>query len=111
MKEYKGINIPTTGSDWQLYTCAMPCGEAARKLTSALKKAIRFFNKGLGEQAVPRLLGEAWKIVDQVQDEYAKFGASDTEPRYVGQQALITYAKLKLYGHADGYHPELGEWM
>ena len=112
MKEYKGIQIPTTGSDWQLYTCSYPCGEAARKLTSALKKAIRFFNKGLsGPQAIPNLLGDAWTIVENVQREYSRYGAWDTEPRYVGQQALIDYAKFRLYGHTDGYHPELGDCM
>tara|TARA_Y100000310_G_scaffold16010_1_gene16067 strand:+ start:76 stop:414 length:339 start_codon:yes stop_codon:yes gene_type:complete len=112
MKEYKGIDIPTTGNDWQLYTSSYSCGEAARKLTVALKKAMRFFNKGLGgNQAVPNLLGDAWRIVENVQREYSQYGATDTEPSYVGQQTLINYAKLKLYGHTDGYHPELGDCM
>lgn len=30
--------LPTTAEDWQLYTCSMKCGNAARSLTSALKK-------------------------------------------------------------------------
>jgi len=112
MKEYKGIQIPTTGSDWQLYTCSMPCEEPARKLRSALKKAIRLVNTRIGgPQAIPNLLGDAWMIVESVQREYSQYGAWDTEPRHVGQQALIDYAKFRLYGHTNSYHPELGDCM
>jgi hypothetical protein len=29
--------LPRSGRDWQLFTASMPCGEAARQLTAALK--------------------------------------------------------------------------
>lgn len=36
---------PTTGEDWQLYTSNMPCGKAARGLSSGLKKLFKKLKK------------------------------------------------------------------
>jgi len=107
------VNIPVTGDDWQLYTCSMKCGTAARGLTAALKKAFRYFEKNMGRDGkpVPQTLGDAFDIVREAMNKYSKFGAYDTEPRCVAQQALIDLAKLKLYGDINGYYPELGDWM
>lgn len=35
-----GVNLPTTGRDWQLFTSSMKCGTAARALTAACRKAV-----------------------------------------------------------------------
>lgn len=34
------IKLPTTGEQWQLFTSTMACGNAARALTAALRKAV-----------------------------------------------------------------------
>jgi hypothetical protein len=41
-KTYAGIpfTVPKTGEDWQLFTCSMKCGNAARALTAQLKKVM-----------------------------------------------------------------------
>ena len=113
MQEFKGVIIPVTGEDWQLYTCSMKCGTAARGLTAALKRAFKHFEKNMGRdgKSAAETLGDAYKLVGEAMGKYSKFGACDTEPRGVAKQALIDLAKLKIYGSTDEYHPELGDWM
>ncbi len=113
MQDFMGVQIPVTGDDWQLYTCSMKCGRAARGLTAALKKAFKHFEKNMGKdgKSAAQTLGDSFKLVTVAMDKYSEFGAYDTEPRGVAQQALIDLAKLKIYGDTDGYYPELGDWM
>ena len=84
-QKYKGIEIPSTGRDWELFTSSMTCVEAARELTSALKKAMRHYEK---HRSIPK----AWDIVDQARDKHWEVGAADTEPRVIGQAALRLFA-------------------
>ena len=99
---YKGIEIPTTGRDWELFT-SMPCAEPARKLTAALKKAMRHYEKH-------RCFCKAWDIVDQVRDQYGETGAGDTEPRVVGQAALYEFAEATTRWEAEKLNIE-GTWV
>ncbi len=72
--------LPKSADDWQLYVCSMKCGAAARALSSALRKAIQAQKKG--EENVYE------KYMVPVMEQYAKYGACDSEPRWVAQDAL-----------------------
>jgi hypothetical protein len=103
-EEYKGVKIPTTGSDWQLYTTSMACSGAARKLTAALKRSFRIFDKYVHNRPVVHAAADAYYAEGGVYEkmaELAEFGASDTEPRCVAQNAMESYVNMKVYGTAD----------
>jgi len=108
------IRIPETARDWELYS-GRDAANAARGLTAALKRSFEAFPKFLAEgHTVPEALGKASRCkggFDEAQDRFAKQGAADSEPRYHGHQALIDFAKAHLFGHTDGYMPELGDWL
>lgn len=66
------MNLPKTADDWQLYTCSMKCGTAARSLTAALKRALK-----------TETVAEAQEIWYAVASKFSSYGATDTEPRDV----------------------------
>jgi hypothetical protein len=109
------IHIPTSASDWELYSTMKGVGKAARGMTAALKRSFKAFPKLLAEgYPIPQALGRASRCeggFDQAMDKYAEFGASDTEPRNNGHQALIDFAKAHCLGSTDGYHSEFGDWL
>jgi 6-phosphogluconate dehydrogenase (decarboxylating) len=104
MQEYKGVQIPTTGGDWQLYTTSMACGKAARSLTAALKRSIRSFDRMTKDRSVVNALADAYYCesgIYEKMDELSGYGAADSEPRWVAQNALEEYAALRVYGDAS----------
>jgi hypothetical protein len=83
------LNIPTTASAWDLYTHSMDCTEAANALTAALKVAIA----DVAENGTPT--HRAMKAhMYPVMDQYADFGASDTEPRVAAECVLESVQAL-----------------
>lgn len=85
--------IPHRVSQWELYRGMKGASEAARKLTSALKRAEKDVRKGLRQarsnQEANTLVGKAFREhVEPVMDAYADQGAADTEPRCVGMAYL-----------------------
>jgi hypothetical protein len=117
MQRYKGIKIPTSGRDWQLFTTVRGVGEAAKKMTKGLKKAITELTKLMREErteSVPeiaKMIGYVWKKhIETAMARCKGYGATDTEPRYRAAQALIDKAKQWL-GMSGYYMPELGDWI
>jgi hypothetical protein len=116
MREFKGIQIPETARDWELFTSMSGSAKAARELTGALKRTLNAFDDLMGKsgEGIAKDLANAAASPDCINDAMAKhrkLGAQDTEPRYHAHQALIDYAKLKIFGNTQGYHPELGDWL
>lgn len=97
---------PRSAEDWQLYTNMEGVGVAARALTGALTRAKRLLHETFRDlKKVPRM-GNAFKIglekavnkalnlvVYPVQDQFAHYGAADTDPRTIAWDALWQYAK------------------
>jgi len=87
----KNVNLPSTGDEWQLYTCSKPCGRAAAALHAAVvrvaKEIDRMASKGYrpSEAGAEKLYRD---IVSPVMTKYSSFGASDTEPRGVAYDAI-----------------------
>lgn len=125
MQEFEGIQIPDTARDWEIFTSIAGNAKVAQKLTAALKRTIRAipgFIAGdmskahpVGEDhGIAKQLANAAAIpggIDEAMEKHREFGATDTEPRYHRNQALIDWAKLKLFGTTEGYHPEFGDWL
>jgi hypothetical protein len=125
MQEFEGIQIPDTASDWELYSSEPGAAKAARDLTAALKRSIRAIPKFIAEDmckthpvgedhGMAKQLAKAAAMprgINEAMDKHAKLGATDTEPRGHRTQALIDWAKLKMFGTTEGYHPEFGDWL
>jgi len=100
-------SLPTRVSEWQLYRGMPKTTEAARKLTSALRKAEREVRKGLKKvhttKDAEKVLGEVfYRVVYPVMSTYADVGAADTEPRNVGQGYLEKVAhEYGFYGYLN----------
>lgn len=110
----RGVRIPTSGRDWQLYTVSMNCGAAAKACTSALRKGVaRVMREGKKARTVPamaKVIGDAFREeVEPTLAAQSRFGAYDSEPCRVAHQALIDAGK-RLLG-IDYYCPELGDWL
>jgi hypothetical protein len=99
MIQYKGIPLPTTVRDWQLFSTMVGSGKAARNLTAALKAAfVKFDAMVASGSTVFKALTAAGEVVNPVMRRYANLGAQDTEPRGVAAQAIVDYAKLRMLG-------------
>lgn len=77
MIDYEGtvtarVAVKLTANDWQLFTASMNCTRAAAALNRAASKAL-----STGD------VKEAWAIFQEAQNEWAAYGAADTEPRWV----------------------------
>jgi hypothetical protein len=66
----------------------MKCGTAARALTAALKQVIRAMDsmRPLNAENVSKAME---KYLDPIMSKYGKYGANDTEPRYVARRAIV----------------------
>lgn len=62
-----------TAHQWQLYTCSMKCGGAARRLNAGVRRCAK---KAKTREEFVRLMRE-------VQMKVAEYGAADSEPNYV----------------------------
>lgn len=67
------IKLELTADDWQLYTASTNCTKAAMALNKAIETAV---NTGLSRYEVERAANVAMRAND-------KYGATDTEPRWV----------------------------
>lgn len=97
------LKMPTTAQEWQLFSDMPGVGVAARALTAALQKAATAISRGLAvlddERSAPGVVTRAYyRFVYPVMTKYARWGASDTEPRNVAQGWLEKYAE------SLGYH-------
>lgn len=82
------VKINFTADQWGLYTCSMNCGQAARGLNSAFKKAI---------ESSPTAY-EAYQKMNEAFDKYANYGAADSEPA-----SFCRYVLRKIYGEDQLY--------
>ena len=94
MKTYKGVEIPTTAAEWELFVGEPGVEGAALKLTAAVERAIDSVepNIGVDHPLLPALMKAQEEIVGPVQDELAEFGAADSEPEYNIKAVLRQYA-------------------
>lgn len=121
--ERMASKTPISSSDWELYD--MPgAAQAAKALTTALIEARRDLSASLrspdlrridptrddnDEIKLAKLIGQLFsKHLRPVMQKFAKFGASDSEPRYVGSQALIDTVKTH-YGFT--HDSSLGDYI
>jgi hypothetical protein len=100
------VTIPSTGDDWELYTCTKKCGVAAKGMTAALKKAITAAKRALAkppytQERITKALSEAYRAhLDPAENKYSNFGAADSEPIFQGKNALIRAISVFIYGDA-----------
>jgi len=115
-KELTAARVPQTIREWQIYD-KPGAGEAARELGKATaiaaKQILRVLKKpsygGYDEARVAKMIGGVYKkVLEPVMDRYQEFGATDTEPIYVGQQYLIDI--VKAHYNIDGW-TNLGDRM
>ena len=72
------VTVNLTADDWQLFTASMDCTEAARALNIAA-------SEGLSLPTAIEAFGH-WEVVS---DLWARYGASDTEPRCVMRDLIM----------------------
>lgn len=97
--EHRGVRIPSTPDDWQLYTCKPSSIPAAQALTAAAKTAV----DKIAEARVADLEGLPWEAlrpINEVCEAHAKAGAADSEPyceaRHVVIRAMKTIAGVEV---------------
>lgn len=66
------VTVDLPADDWQLFTASMNCTAAARALNIAASEGLSLPTRE-----------EAWKHWTTVSDLWAKYGAADSEPRWV----------------------------
>ena len=111
--KYKGVTIPTSGRDMELYS-GKGAGVAAKAITAQLKRDIaRVEAEGKGVRTVKdmaKLLGRVYKAgVYKVLVAHSRQGALDSEPCYHVGQALVDKAKRML--GIDYYCEDLAGWL
>ncbi len=123
---YKGVRIPTSASGLELYSRMKGVGAAAKEIVAQLKRditrlqregkaiALRYDDWVSDDQPavkdMAKLIGTIYREgVYKTMGKHSDFGATDSEPRYHIQQALIDTAK-HMMGVSD-YMPELCDWM
>ena len=80
------VEVELTPSQWQLFT-DMDCEDAVDAL-----------NEAAGEALSKPTVKEAWATIFPVMDEWASWGASDTEPR-----AVFRTLTAKVFGEEEAY--------
>lgn len=80
--------LPVTADDWELYTCSMKCGAAARSLTAALKRAIAACASG---KSTYEAMEEHF---NSVASKFAEYGAQDSEPMHMAERILDRVSAL-----------------
>jgi len=89
-------SINLTGEQWDLFTHSMDTTKAAEALNNAVEENV---NNGLSREEVE-------VAVEKIMDQYAQYGARDTEPRAVLNQLLD-----ELYGIENIYEDVVqGPW-
>jgi hypothetical protein len=77
----KAIELKLTADDWDLYTGSRDCEPAAKALNVEIAAIIN--------AASDR--DQAYNKACNVLEDYAEFGANDTEPRYVLRHVLAEF--------------------
>lgn len=71
------FSVPSTASEWELYTHKHGADLAANQLTQALLQAI-----------IAPSHKDAFNIMKNALENNAQYGAKNTEPKYIAQQYL-----------------------
>lgn len=66
------VTVDLSADDWQLFTVSMDCDKAAKALNRAASEGL----------SMPTAT-EAFVHWEAVSDQWAKYGAADSEPRWV----------------------------
>jgi len=117
MQRFKGIKIPSSAKDLELYSTMKGNGVAAKEIVALLKATIVKAEKlGVGNGTIASNAKKLGKAVDATglykkMCELSNFGATDSEPRYHVGQALVSFAKSKLGISQNDYRPELADWL
>jgi len=114
---HKGVRIPSSARDLELFSGMKGAGGAAQEIIRQLKRDIARLQREGKKLAladdVPgmaKLIGDIYKEgVERLQIKHACFGASDSEPNYHIGQALVTAAKQMM--GIDYFCEELGGWL
>lgn len=98
------FEIPTTAAEWQLFTGEGMKGNglAAHRLSKGLEKAFDLLMKFQGP--IHKAVQAADELHRVIRRKEAKFGATDTEPHYVAQQALCDFARAFTGERHDFYN-------
>lgn len=98
LKNGDTIRIPTTGEDWELYTCEHSCKRAARALTMTLKVALALIDQSVTSgKTVAEAVALASQMVAKTQETYSEDGAADSEPNGVKAEAFSAFCASR-YG-------------
>ncbi len=114
---HKGVRIPSSARDLELFSSMKGSGAAAQEIIRQLKKDITRLQREGKKLALADDIPGMAKLIGTIYDEgvyklmlkYSDFGATDTEPRYHIGQALVDAAKSMM--GIDYYCPELGDWI
>ncbi len=99
MSVNRTFRIPETAYEWELYTTVGGSDTAAEKLTTALATIIQVLDVQASEGFTPtrKAIGKMMATsMEPLFDEYANQGASDTEPRYNAEHALLSAVRIML---------------
>jgi hypothetical protein len=72
------VTVDLTADDWQLFTASMDCAQAAKALNRAASEGL----------SLPTAT-EAFAHWSTIADLWARYGASDTEPRWVMRDLVM----------------------
>jgi hypothetical protein len=100
---YAESDIPSTSDEWELFTSTMSCGHAARALTAAMKRALKRFERVAPKEGPTKAFSAAYSEWLETAYKYSDVGASDTEPRWVAQDAIQRFAVAAGYSE-DALH-------
>jgi len=95
-------SFPCNASDWEL-CCSVPgAEEAGERLTKRFVEVLKQFKKDAGSGA-GRAAKLAATIMRKAMAEEADYGATDSEPRYHMEQAILDYGRKLGYEMQVGY--------
>ena len=92
MIEYKGVKIPSTANDWELYSTMDGAEWAANDLTEAAKKAVDLIADAKLSERVS-VQTKALDVIGKAQEKHAGLGACDSEPCYEARHVVIDAMK------------------
>tara|TARA_R100000808_G_C2150545_1_gene159321 strand:- start:2196 stop:2519 length:324 start_codon:yes stop_codon:yes gene_type:complete len=100
MIKYKGVKIPNTAEDWQIYSSMSGAESAAQELTNALKKAFGAFDQYMiSDEDTNKTYHSGYtKFSSELRgafDTYDEYGTWDSEPRWVAESALKRYIRRR----------------
>ena len=94
---YQEVAIPGTGEEWGLFVSSMRCGNAARSLTAAMKRALKTFEQVAPKEGPREASRAAYSVWEGASEKYADFGSMDTEPRWHARDAIRRFGVLCWY--------------